>query len=90
MATVAAKKPLKENCTIGNTERILNTGEKRKENNDVKIRKNEDARTLKTGDGGCHKKQKFSQGESGKSGQQSQEGYFTKFVFLVYHITAFN
>jgi len=71
MATVAAKKPLKENSTIGNTDRPINTGEKRKETNDVKSRKTQETKILKAGDGSCHKKLKVSQGESG---QQPQEG----------------
>ena len=87
MATVAAKKPLKENSTIGNTDRPINTGEKRKETNDVKSRKAEETKILKAGDGSCHKKLKVSQGESG---QQPQEGYLANFVFFVYYITSFN
>lgn len=75
MAAVGPKGVLKENPNIGNIEKGINTGEKRKENTDVKLRKREETRTVKTDDGHRHKKQKVSQEQSGKSGQQPHEGY---------------
>ena len=72
MATVGPKAVLKENPNIGNIDKGINTGEKRKDNTDVKLRKREETRTVKSDDGHCHKKQKVSQGQNG---QQSQEGY---------------
>ena len=88
METVIPKAALRENPNIGNIDRGISTGEKRKENADVKVGKRDDAKPVKTDDGHSLKKQKVSQGKNGKSSQQSNEGYLMN-IFLLSALCAY-
>lgn len=85
MAAVSSKAVLKENLNLGNVEKIVTTGEKRKENHDTKVGKKDESRVMKSEEKQSHKKQKTSQDRNDKSAQSSNDGFVYIIAYRIIH-----